>query len=200
MNQDDFQEWLEEPEVDKYLSVIMVNIQKAIAQSDEIEFRKWLSAAMMIAFDAGKVAQMIVDVDADAYESMTISQLAAEIKRLKENVDDFSAVKAEWQKAYDYLTISVVPERMDEEDIGTMKVNDVGRLQVASDIRCSVPAANKEALQEWLEENGHESMIASTVNSSTLKAFVKEMMKEKKPYPKDLLKVEPYSRATVVKA
>jgi len=38
------------------------------------------------------------------------------------------------------------------------------------------------------------------VNSSTLKAFVKEQMqKPDGEYPSDLLTISPYSRATVVK-
>src|SRR5690606_39367494 len=53
--------------------------------------------------------------------------------------------------------------------------------------------------QQWLRDNGHESLVQETVNSSTFKAFIKERMKEGKEYPKDLIKVNPFSRATVVK-
>ena len=88
---------------------------------------------------------------------------------------------------------------MDDEDIRTMNVDGVGRLQLASDIRCSCLAANRVALMKWLEEHNHGAMVGSTVNAGTLKAFVKEQIKQDGQYPEDLLKIEPFSRATVVK-
>lgn len=135
-----------------------------------------------------------------AYDGMSIPELAAEVKRVKVALDDAASRKSALQKHYDFLTMTIVPERMDDEGIETLKIKDVGRLQMASDIRCSCPAANRKQLEEWMRNNGHVAMITSTVNSSTLKAFVKEQMKENGNYPSDLLKVEPFSRATVVKA
>ncbi len=134
------------------------------------------------------------------YDEMSIPELAQKLKDMKSELDDLSAQKSELQKQYDFLSISVLPDRMDEEGIETLKIKNVGRLQASSDIRCNVPAKNKGAVQEWLREHGHGSMISETVNASTLKAFVKEMMKEGKEWPEDLLNVLPYSRATVVKA
>jgi hypothetical protein len=136
----------------------------------------------------------------ESYESMSIPELAIELKRLKEELDKFDRIKKTYQGAYDYLSISVLPERMDEEDIDTMKIANVGRLQTSADIRCNIPAANKEKVQEWLKENGHGSMVKAEINASTFKAFVKERIKEGKEYPDDLIKVDPYTRATVVKA
>lgn len=138
--------------------------------------------------------------EADEFESMSVPELAATLKELKTRLEEVGALKTELQKAYDFLSIDVLPDRMDEEGISTMRINGVGRLQSSSDIRCSCPAKNKIGLQKWLEEHGHGSMISATVNASTLKAFVKEMMKEGKEWPEELLTVHPYSRATVVKA
>lgn len=134
------------------------------------------------------------------FDNMSVPELAITLKNLKERLEEMGVIKTEIQKAYDFLSIAILPDRMDEEGIQTLKIKDVGRLQSKTDIRCSVPAKNKEAVAEWLNEHGHGSMISETINSSTLKAFVREMMKEDKEWPKDLLKVEPYSRATVVKA
>ena len=133
------------------------------------------------------------------WAGMTVTQLAGEIRALRDELDDAAKVKTGIQKIYDFLTISIVPERMDDEGIETMKVEGVGRLQASSDIRCSCLAKNREALYIWLETNGHEAMVSNTVNSSSLKAFVKAQMKDGGDYPVDLLNVEPYSRATVVK-
>lgn len=138
--------------------------------------------------------------EAGEFESMSIPQLAATLKELKYRLELVGALKTELQKTHDFLSIDVLPDRMDEEGIQTLKIKNVGRLQTSSDIRCTVPAKNKDSLQDWLTEHGHGSMISPTVNASTLKAFVKEMMKEGKEWPEELLNVHPYSRATVVKA
>jgi len=134
------------------------------------------------------------------YITLSLPELTAEIHRLKTELDSRSASKTLIQKMYDHLTMAIVPDRMDDEGVSTMNVTGVGRLQVAANIRCSCPAPNKEALYKWLKDNNHAAMIQPTVNSSTLKAFVVEQMKEENGnYHKELLKFEPYSRATVVK-
>lgn len=133
------------------------------------------------------------------YNIMAIPDLAAELQALKNELDELGDMKSEVQKRYDFLSIEVVPDRMDDEGIESIRVAGVGRLQTQSDIRCNVPAANREAVQDWLKNNGHGSMVTESINSSSLKAFVKEMMREDQPYPKELLQIHPYSRATVVK-
>jgi len=150
--------------------------------------------------DILKLDMLNTDFDEIDFNNMTLKQLGLFQKVLREKLDEFSSNKSNLQKKFDFLTITIVPERMDEEGIDSIKLTDIGRLQTQADLRCSVPAKNKEALNEWLVENGHESMITTTINSSTLKAFVREQIREGKPWPQEILKVEPYSRSTIVKA
>lgn len=139
------------------------------------------------------------------YDNMTIPEMAVCLKKLKDELDLMSSIKTDVQKAYDFLSINVLPDKMDEAGVVTVRVVDVGRLQASSDIRCNIPASNKGLVEEWLVEHGHKAMIQSAVNASTFKAFVKEQMKtegetpDSITYPKHLIKVEPYSRATIVK-
>lgn len=145
-------------------------------------------------------------------EDAKIADVARAIKEIKSTLEQADKAKKELQKLYDYITVSLAPERMAEEEISTMKIDNVGRLQCSPDLRCSCPAENKEMLKKWLVDNGHKALISDTINSSSLKAFVREMIstenelikegrKPEKPlYPKDILKIEPFSRATVVKA
>lgn len=134
------------------------------------------------------------------YATMKVSQLAAHLKTLKGLKDEVKALHTAIQDEYEYLSINILPERMDDDGIETLTIKGVGRLQSAPDIRCNVPAANKEALQQWLIEAGFESMVNPDVNSSTLKAFVKECMANGSPYPQELLKVTPFTRASVIKS
>lgn len=134
------------------------------------------------------------------YDNMKVFQLATHLRALKNLKDEIKALHTAVQDEYEFLSVNILPERMDDEGIETLKIKDVGRLQSASDIRCNVPAANREALQEWLIDAGFESMVRPDVNSSTLKAFVKECIANGKPYPEELLKVTPFTRASVVKS
>ena len=130
---------------------------------------------------------------------LSIAQLGELLKVTRAKLDYADFIKKEMQKAYDHLSINVVPERMEDEGVEIMKIADVGRLQVKDDIYCSVPADNKSAVQAWLKKSGNGSLIAPTVNASTFKAFVKGCIKDNEEWPEELIKVTPYSRATVVK-
>lgn len=136
----------------------------------------------------------------EEYDNMKVYQLATHLRALKNLKDEIKALHTAVQNEYEFLSVNILPERMDDEGIETLKIKDVGRLQSTSDIRCNVPAANREALQEWLIDAGFESMVRPDVNSSTLKAFVKECIASGKPYPEELLKVTPFTRASVVKS
>lgn len=137
---------------------------------------------------------------AEAYGKMSIKELAETTRSLKEQLDAASVEKTRLQKQYDFLTMDVVPERMEEEGLDSVKVSGVGRLQLSSDIRCSVPSGNKVALKDWLQRHNHGAMVSDSINSSVLKSFVKEQMREGGDYPSHLLNINAYSRATVVKA
>ena len=137
---------------------------------------------------------------AQEYDNMKVFQLATHLRALKNLKDEIKALHTAVNDEYEFLSVNILPERMDDEGIETLKIKDVGRLQSASDIRCNVPAANREALQEWLIDAGFESMVRPDVNSSTLKAFVKECMANGNPYPQELIKVTPFTRASVVKS
>lgn len=186
-----FEEWMQTDQAQD----ILARIASTVDNSPEA-----LKQLVQDIFEAGETSALTFWSQEQNYDSMPVPLLAAELKRLREELDKFDAIKKEYQVAYDFLSISVLPERMEEEMIETLKVAGVGRLQSRSDIRCAVPAQNREAVKTWLVDNGHGSMIAETINSSTLKAFVREMMKEGKEWPEDLLSVTPYTRATVVKA
>lgn len=135
------------------------------------------------------------------WSGRSLTAMTKYIKDARDELDAAKKVVSKLQEEYDVLTIDYMPERMDEEDVQNITVPDVGRLQLAPGIRCSCPEKNRGALYAWMKDNGHASLVTSTINSSTLSGFVREQMKLGKDgsYPKDILKILPYSRATVVK-
>tara|TARA_R110000744_G_scaffold352095_1_gene458128 strand:+ start:9468 stop:10145 length:678 start_codon:yes stop_codon:yes gene_type:complete len=131
-----------------------------------------------ICFEGGMRAAMMPDlIDHEKYDSMKVKDLAAELKRLKETAEAIGKLAKIYGAEYKFLSESVLPEVMDEQGIQTMKIEGVGRLQLASDIQCSVLATNRDLLKEWLVKNGHASMVSETISAPTLKAFIREQMK-----------------------
>jgi hypothetical protein len=63
----------------------------------------------------------------------------------------------------------------------------------------SVPAALRGKFYEWLRTSGFDDLIVETVNSSTLKAWCKEQQKMGKAPPDDLIKITPFTRASITK-
>lgn len=134
------------------------------------------------------------------HATMKLHELAAEYKAVREELERAEGRKSKLQKIADHLAKGVLPERMEEEGVEVVKLEGIGRLQIRADIYCSCPAANRDLLQEWLVDHGHSSLLSTSVNASTLKAFVKEQMKSGGDYPADLLSVTPYRQASIVKA
>ena len=81
-----------------------------------------------------------------------------------------------------------------------MKVEGVGRVGLTSDLYASIAPDQKGAAYEWLSDNGHGDVVQPTVNSSTLKALMKSIIKSGKEIPSELFKVTPFTRASITKS
>lgn len=152
------------------------------------------------------LSQHLVEVSRSAgantefFESCKVKELAYNLKMVKEVLEMADDLKKALELYHQHIAINVVPERMDDEGIETSRFAGIGRLQVKADIRCSVLKENRENLQQWMKDNGHGSLVAESINASTLKAWVKEQKEKDKEIPEDYIKVEPFSKASVVKA
>jgi hypothetical protein len=102
-------------------------------------------------------------------------------------------------KEYDYIRINRLPEQMDEESIDGIRVDGIGRVSLTGDMYVSCSADNREWLKEFLTDIGKGSLITSTVNSSSLKAVVKDMMKKGEEIPEGMLNITPFTRASITK-
>jgi len=121
-----------------------------------------------------------------------MAQVRAELDTLKEK-------KSKLEKQFDAIRLNALPELMDEQDISTITVETAygkKRISLTGDIYFGILKDNREAAYEWLRKNGHEDLIQETVNSSSGKAWAKEMVKQGVELP-DIFKATPYTRATL---
>jgi len=140
-----------------------------------------------------------VDIDFLGMKLWTIQQLATRQRAIQEQLDVIKTITTGLQKELDTIRLNILPEKMDEEDITNITVTGVGRVVVQSDIYFSIPADSKEDAYEWLKTNGHADLVQETVNSSSGKAWAKEMFKKGQVLPENLFKVTPFSRAQITK-
>jgi len=157
----------------------------------------------------------------EQYKDMPYAKLAARMLELRTAASVAEQEKIQLDKEHDVIRLRVVPERFLKDEITSMNIPKVGRLGLAADAYCNVPADMKEALQEWLTENGYADLIKPTVNPSSLKSLVKTLEKddlnageevlfdpsqvadpdEKSPFEQicELVKYTPFMRASVTK-
>lgn len=104
------------------------------------------------------------------------------------------------KRRYDELREKLVPDAMDAAGVHNINIKGIGRVSVTADMRVSVIAGQIGEVKQWLEDNGHNDLISETVNSSTLKAFLKGMIKEGGTIPDGLFNLHQFSRASITKS
>lgn len=118
------------------------------------------------------------------------------LQQRKEEVED--QLKA-INKEFDFLRITKVPQKMEDEGIERLSVAGIGRVSLTADMHVSVKADQRERFYEWLRDNGRSDLLQETINPSTLKAAVKGMYKSGEQVPEELLNVSPFTRASITK-
>lgn len=134
------------------------------------------------------------------YDGMTLVQIIesmSTIQKAKERLEDELKLI---NKEFDFLRITKVPAKMEEDGVDRITVAGVGRVSLTADMHVSVKADMKEKFYEWLRDNGRGDLLQETVNASTLKAAVKGMYKNGEEIPDTLLNVSPFTRASITKA
>lgn len=136
----------------------------------------------------------------DELKKMELKDLVLLMVAKKSAVDDLKKRKEEAQKEYDVLRKLVIPEVMENLGIEKPVIKGVGRLTVRPDIYAGIVSGKKDEAYQWLQDNDHGDLIQDTINSSTLKAFLKEQMTAGAEIPEDLFKCDPYEMAVITKA
>ena len=136
----------------------------------------------------------------ELYSDFTTRELILKMRDLREQKDDMDKELSGVTAEYEYLTKIAIPEKFSEEGIKNMNLEGVGRISLRTDIYASVKADAKARALEWLGDIGSGDLIQPTVNSSTLKAFLKNRIKAGEDIPEDLFNVTPYQQATITKS
>lgn len=134
------------------------------------------------------------------YDKMTLVELVREMKMVQSAKESAEDVVKALNKKFDFLRITKIPQVMEDEGIQRLSVDGVGRVSLTADMHVSVKEGQKDAFYDWLRDNGREDLIQPTVNSSTLKATVKNMVKQGEEFPDQLLNVNPFTRASITKS
>jgi len=129
--------------------------------------------------------------------ALDVRNLAALQHQLADLLATADVIKKEMQKAHDFIAYSLLPETMEGEGIENMRISGVGTVYLSSDLRVSIPADHKQQAYDWLRSTNRESLIQNTVNASTLKATVKQMMRKGEEIPEGLFKITSYTVARI---
>ena len=134
------------------------------------------------------------------YDEMPLIELIKEMRVIQGEKEALEEELKDLNKHFDFLRITKIPQMMEDSGVKNINVEGVGRVSLTADMHVSVKAEMKEAFYLWLRDNGREDLIQPTVNSSTLKATVKNMVKKGEEIPDDLLNVSPFTRASITKS
>jgi len=132
-------------------------------------------------------------------ESMTLAGLAREMKSQKERVDTAKKAEQLERAKLEVLTLQVVPDKMESEEISSLKINGVGRLGLTLDAHVGIRVEHRPAFYAWLEQNGHSDIIKPYAQPGTIKALIKDLVKQGEVLPDDIISFQPFYRASVTK-
>ena len=121
-------------------------------------------------------------------------------------VKHFAAVRTEYRSLKDkiekleaevnQLSYEIIPTMFANQDVKTIKIDDVGRVTVNQ--RWVASMSDKEAGMNWLRATGNDGLIIETVNAQTLAAFAKTQAIAGSPLPDAVFTVgvAPYTSIT----
>jgi len=131
-------------------------------------------------------------------EMKEIIEMARNMRMLQAEKSQLEETLKQINVQLDDLRLKQIPEAMAEEDIRTLTIEGVGRVQLAMDLYASIK--DKAAGYEWLQEHGYDGLITEYVQPSTFKAAVKDALKQGQSFPEELFNIQPFTRASIVKA
>lgn len=134
---------------------------------------------------------------------MSMDDLRSQCARMKElqgQKDKLETELSDINKELDVIRTKKIPELMESMELRNVTIEGLGRVQLAADIYASTREGQKEAAMTWLRDCGYENMITETYNASSIKALFRRLMVDGADIPDDIFNVQPFLRASIVKA
>jgi hypothetical protein len=122
------------------------------------------------------------------------------MKDLQNQALEIKAQSASVKGPLDELRLKKIPELMESLGVKTATFAGLGRVQTASDLYASTRKGEKPNAMQWLRDCGYEGMITETYNSSSLKALFRRLIVDGADIPEEIFNVQPFVRASIVKA
>lgn len=175
--------------------------------TSEAEAKRWERVPNAIEYLRRYVEHLEVLARAkDKLDPMKAVRLMDQVRTFKEQVSEM--VKSPAEKIFDILRFTVVPEIFLDNDIPSLTLDGIGRVNIMDDLTVTIigedneKKENQKKFQGWLIENELEDLITPTVNAQTLAAFVRRTLRDpdsKLHLPMDLLKITPVTRAQITR-
>lgn len=134
---------------------------------------------------------------------MSMNDLLSQCARMKElqgQKDKLETKLSDINKELDVIRTKKIPELMESMELRNVTIEGLGRVQLAADIHASTREGQKEAAMTWLRDCGYDNMITETYNASSVKALFRRLMADGVNIPDDIFNVQPFLRASIVKA
>lgn len=134
---------------------------------------------------------------------MSMDDLRSQCARMKElqgQKDKLETELSDINKELDVIRTKKIPELMESMELRNVTIEGLGRVQLAADIYASTREGQKEAAMTWLRDCGYDDMITETYNASSIKALFRRLMADGADIPDDIFNVQPFLRASIVKA
>lgn len=146
--------------------------------------------------------QVRKNVYRDKYKNVTdLKELCVCQKRVQERKTKLEEDLKEVNAEFDVLRFERVPEQMENDGVESgVRFTGIGQIVLLPDLRIACNKAQKPGFFAWLKKRRMGDLVQEDINSSTLKAWVKERMKTGKELPpSDLVRVEPVTKASIRK-
>ena len=95
----------------------------------------------------------------------TVSKLAKQQLDLEQRIRDLEHELKQAKQDHLKVTGDFLPSAMQEQKISELTLDDGTEIKVRDFVRASIPVANREQAFQWLNENGHGSLIKNHVTA-----------------------------------
>lgn len=125
-----------------------------------------------------------------------IVQAVVYFAELRDKIKGLQTQVSALQKHIDSISQDLLPTMFQNQNVKTIKVDNVGRVTVADRWSCSI--LKPDDAFEFLRKSGNGGMIKPTVHPMTMGAHAKDENVAGRPLPEDLFKVTatPYTSIT----